>query len=89
MSITPSDWQHLVEENVAQAIMMRKVSNQVSDEIDGTVFYDFKSLSRRIYFKQYSFEFVQALTNHSQAWMTLENLRGDERFYQEGFTGVD
>ena len=69
--------------------MMRKVSSQVSDEVSGNVFHEIRSLSCRIYFKQHGFEFVQALTNHSQAKMTEEYLKGDERVYQEGFADLD
>ena len=69
--------------------MMRKISNQVSGEIGGNVFHEIRSLRCRIYFKQHAFEFVEALTNHSQAKMTEEYFRGDERVYQEGFANLD
>ena len=48
-----------------------------------------RSLSCRICFKQHGFELVQALTNRSQAIMTEEYLKGDERGYQEDLADLD
>ena len=67
--------------------MMAKISSDL--DVKGSVFHEIRSLSCRIYFKQHGFEFVQALTNHSQAKMTEEYLKGDERVYQEGFADLD
>ena len=64
--------------------VMKKVADSLDDLEGSAVFSEIRSLACRIYYKIHGFEFVRDLTNHEDAKMTEEYLKGDEPTLKEG-----